>query len=82
MRILKNLVLFGLYQEPKRRGFKYEPWHYSYAPLSIPMLSAYRKLNLVQLLREEEFLGCEHFTLGFLKTYIQDNILDINPDLL
>jgi len=67
---------------PKRRGFKYEPWHYSYAPISIPMLTAYRRLNILKLLQKEEFLGSEHFTTGFVKTYVQDNILDINPALL
>ncbi len=67
---------------PKRRGFKYEPWHYSYAPLSVPMLSTFRKKNILQLLQREAFLGSEHFTTGFVKTYITDNILDINPDLL
>ena len=68
--------------DPKRRGFKYEPWHYSYAPISIPMLTAYRRLNILQLLRQEEFYGSEHFTSGFIKNYIQNNILDINPELL
>ena len=67
---------------PKRRGFKYEPWHYSYAPLSIPMLSSFRKKNILQLLQKEDFLGSEHFTTGFIRSYIQDNILDINPSLL
>ncbi|WP_420602529.1 M15 family metallopeptidase [Flagellimonas sp.] len=82
----ENSERFGYYlvytDEPKRRGFKYEPWHYSYAPISIPMLTAYRKLNILKLLQKEEFLGCEHFTSGFLRTYIQDNILDINQNLL
>jgi LAS superfamily LD-carboxypeptidase LdcB len=82
----ENSEKFGFYlvytNEPKRRGFKYEPWHYSYAPISIPMLTAYRKLNILRLLQEEEFYGSEHFTTGFIKTYIQDNILDINPALL
>ncbi|WP_411030347.1 M15 family metallopeptidase [Spongiimicrobium sp. 3-5] len=68
--------------ERKRRGFKYEPWHYSYAPLSIPMLAAFRKKNILQLLQQEEFYGSEHFTSGFVKTYIVNNILDINPELL
>lgn len=81
-----NSEKFGFYlvytNELKRRGFKYEPWHYSYAPLSIPMLTAYRKINIVKQLQNEDFLGCEHFTTGFLKTYIQDNILDINQKLL
>jgi len=68
--------------DPKRRGFKYEPWHYSYAPISKPMLEAFRRNNIVQLLQKEDFLGTEHFTIGFLKNYIQNNILDINRDLL
>lgn len=77
---------YGFYlvytDNPRRRGFKYEPWHYSYAPISIPMLKAYRSLNLVRLMEKEDFLGSEHFTTGFLRTYFTDNILDINQDLL
>lgn len=65
-----------------RRGFKYEPWHYSYAPLSIPMLKQFRKRNIFRLIQNEDFEGCEHFTTAFLKGYIHDNILDINPELL
>ncbi|UOY07511.1 M15 family metallopeptidase [Muricauda sp. SCSIO 64092] len=65
-----------------RRGFKYEPWHYSYAPTSIPMLAQFRKKNIFRLIKEEEFEGVSHFTTNFLKKYIHDNILDINPDLL
>ncbi len=82
----ENSTKYGFYlvytNNPRRRGFKYEPWHYSYAPISIPMLTAYRKLNILKLLQKEEFLGSEHFTAGFVKTYVQDNILDINPVLL
>ncbi|MBD0778481.1 M15 family metallopeptidase [Maribacter sp. ANRC-HE7] len=69
-------------KDPKRRGFKYEPWHYSYAPISIPMLTAYRRLNLVQLMRDETYYGSEHFTSRFIKNYFQNNILDINTALL
>ncbi|MBT8187028.1 MAG: M15 family metallopeptidase [Croceitalea sp.] len=65
-----------------RRGFKYEPWHYSYAPLSKPMLTQFRSKNIFKLLQYEQFEGVEHFTTGFLKDYIHNNILDINPDLL
>lgn len=66
----------------KRKGFKYEPWHYSYAPISIPMLTAFRRKNILQLLQIETFEGSEHFTHGFLRTYIQNNILNINKELL
>lgn len=82
----QNSADYGYYlvytDDPGRRGFKYEPWHYSYAPLSRPMLTEFRSKNILKLLLEEEFDGCQHFTNGFIKTYIQDNILDINPVLL
>lgn len=81
-----NSEKFGFHivytNDPKRKGFKYEPWHYSYAPISIPMLTAYRRLNILQLLREENFYGSEHFTTGFIKNYVRNNILDINTALL
>ncbi len=77
---------YGFYlvytNESKRRGFKYEPWHYSYAPLSVPMLEIFRKKNILQLLIKEDFIGSEFLTTGFIKTYIRDNILDINRVLL
>ncbi len=77
---------YGFYlvytNESKRRGFKYEPWHYSYAPLSVPMLEIFRKKNILQLLVEEDFIGSEFLTTGFIKNYIRDNILDINRVLL
>lgn len=65
-----------------RKGFKYEPWHYSYAPLSKPMLEQFRKTNILKHLSEENFEGSEYFTRTFLKNYIHHHILDINPDLL
>lgn len=67
---------------PNRKGFKYEPWHYSYAPLSKPMLKQFRKINIMKFLKHENFIGSEHFSTGFIKTYIKENILDINPYLL
>ncbi len=65
-----------------RKGFKYEPWHYSYAPISKPMLKQYRKLNLLKILSEADVLGAKHYTRAFLMDYIHHNILDINPELL
>lgn len=77
---------YGFYlaytDNPKRKGFKYEPWHYSYAQLSIPMLTTFRGKNILRLLEKEEFSGSEHFTTGFVNRYIRDNILDINQKLL
>ncbi|MEM6721383.1 MAG: M15 family metallopeptidase [Bacteroidota bacterium] len=82
----KNANSFGYYitytDRHDRKGFKYEPWHYSYAPLSIPMLKEYRKLNIKEMLQKEKLMGSEHFTEEFINAYIEENILDINPVLL
>jgi len=82
----KNANTFGFYivytDKVDRKGFKYEPWHYSYAPLSIPMLQEYRKLNVKEMLQAEKLMGSEHFSENFINSYIKENILDINPMLL
>ncbi|WP_025742929.1 M15 family metallopeptidase [Aquimarina pacifica] len=77
---------FGFYlvytNKPGRKGFKYEPWHYSYAPLSIPMLKAYRKLQIDKELKFTKLMGSDYFTDDFINKYVSCNILDINPELL
>lgn len=65
-----------------RKGFKYEPWHYTYAPLSIGYLKQYKALNIKEILNQEGLLGAEHFTDEFIQAYYKNNILDINPELL
>jgi len=77
---------FGFYEvftdNPHRKGFAYEPWHFSYAPVSKPMLKAYREMDVKQLLRDLEIKGSKHFSEDFINRYISENILDINPNLL
>lgn len=65
-----------------RKGFKYEPWHYSYKPLSSLFLSEYKQLNISEILQKEQLLGNEYFSEEFLSRYRDENILDINPELL
>ncbi|GAB5400661.1 MAG: hypothetical protein Aureis2KO_22460 [Aureisphaera sp.] len=82
----KHAESFGFYEvytdNALRKGFKYEPWHFSYAPVSIPMLSDYKKLDVKHILNEEKIMGHEHFTDDFIAKYRKENILDINPQLL
>ncbi|WP_415375580.1 M15 family metallopeptidase [Patiriisocius sp. Uisw_017] len=77
---------FGFYEvytnNENRKGFEYEPWHFTYAPVSIPMLEAYKKLDVKKILEEENLLGSEYFTTQFIDKYRMQNILDINPKLL
>ena len=81
----RHSEFYGFYEvytkNPKRKGFKYEPWHFSYAPVSIPMSEAYQKLDIKSILKEEKILGHECFTEEFIDKYKTENILDINPKL-
>lgn len=81
-----NANSFGFYEvytdTLNRKGFKYEPWHFSYAPASKPMLQAYKKLDIKKILQEENISGSEYFTDSFISKYKNENILDINPKLL
>jgi len=77
---------FGFYEvytdNPQRKGFEYEPWHFSYAAVSKPMLLAYRDLDLKTVFLKEKIKGSTHFTDDFITRYRKENILDINPKLL
>ena len=81
----KNANRYGFYlpytDSPKREGFNYEPWHYSFAPLSIPMLEEYLKLDLIYLLTPNDLNGKRNIDKKFLESYINENVLGINPKL-
>lgn len=81
-----NSEKFGFYEvytnNFHRKGFKYEPWHFSYKPVSKPMLKAYQNINIKSLIQNLDIQGKEHFTTSFAKDYIKNQILDINPTLL
>ncbi|MFK7783215.1 M15 family metallopeptidase [Psychroserpens sp.] len=82
----QNANTFGFYlvytSSPSRKGFKYEPWHYSYKPLSSHYLSQYRKLRIKDIIANENLLGNSYFSEEFITNYLNHNILDINPELL
>ncbi len=77
---------FGFYlvytDVPNRKGFNYEPWHYSYKALSKGYLDLYRELDIKSILQKNELVGSDSFSDEFITAYITENILDINPDLL
>jgi len=82
----KNAVNYNFYEvytdDSNRKGFKYEPWHFSFAPISREMLKYYKELDINEILMEENILGNEHFTDEFISQYRDEHILDINPELL
>jgi len=82
----QNAGKFGFYEvytnQPDRKGFKYEPWHFSYRPLAIPMLKAYLKLDLNTIIPDQRISGHEFLTRKFIRKYKKEHILDINKALL
>lgn len=82
----ENANQFGFYlvytNNPDRKGFKYEPWHYSYKPLSHKYLLQFKTLNIHDIITNENLLGNKHFSDKFISNYLNYNILDINPELL
>ena len=79
----ENASKYGFYlvytDNINRKGFKYEPWHFTYKAISKPMLDEYKKLNIKKVLQENKLLGSDNFTDDFIEKYTKENILDINP---
>lgn len=79
----ENASKYGFYlvytDNVNRKGFKYEPWHFTYKAISKPMLNEYKKLNIKKVLQENKLLGSDNFTDDFIEKYTKENILDINP---
>lgn len=67
--------------DANRKGFHYEPWHYSYAPLSKPMLRAFLELELESLIEPAELYGGQLLRGRLLEAYKNEHIMDINPQL-
>ena len=69
--------------DSERKGFRYEPWHYSFAELAKPMLKEYSERDIQNTLKkQQELLGSSYFTDSFIQEYTQNNILGINEKLL
>ncbi len=67
---------------PNRKGFKYEPWHYSYIPIAKLMLSEYLICKTIHKLNQKNTSGSDYLSLKFINRYLKLNILEINPTLL
>ena len=80
-----NSQKFGFYltydNNVNRKGFEYEPWHYSYLPESKRYLKSFLKIDIVEIISKVDIEGKELFNEKFISDYINNNILEINPDL-
>ena len=78
----KNSKKYGFYlvydDSPKRKGFKFEPWHYSYKPLSVIFLKRFIEGNLLfKIIQDSSLLGRKFINNSFLESYLKENLLDI-----
>jgi LAS superfamily LD-carboxypeptidase LdcB len=65
-----------------RTGFKYEPWHYSYVPLSRKRYNDYlTTIDLVSFLRSEKIMGMDKISEKRIQRYVEEHIKGINPIL-
>ena len=82
--LLKNATRFGFdmvyTKDSLRKGFFYEPWHYSYTPLSKEFLKTYREEGLIYTIKQDSTLkGKEFISPEFIERYYRENVLGINP---
>jgi len=81
----ENAHRFGFYEAytntPSRKGFKFEPWHYSYKPQAKDNLEIYINKNLYTHSLDLDVKGLKKVDKKLKKQYLQEQILDINPVL-
>ena len=64
-----------------RKGFQYEPWHYSYKPKSKYFLKNYLTIDLKNIFLSHEIFGKEIFNEKFIQEYKEDYILGISSKI-
>ena len=70
---------YAIYDDnPARKGFHFEPWHYSFLPLASKFHVEYLKVDLKTQLMQCEIAGCELFTDEFLNKYVADYVMHPN----
>lgn len=79
----ENANKFGFYEaytdDSSRKGFEYEPWHYSYKPQSKDNLKIYLDNNLYNHCLDLSIKGLEKIDEQLKTQYLEEQILDINP---
>ena len=63
--------------DPNRKGFKYEPWHYTYISTSEKMLNSYIKQDVIVKIFNNNLVKNRLKSKKFVNKYLKNNILDI-----
>ena len=80
-----NAADYGFFEvytnNPNRKGFAHEPWHYTYHPLSKSYLEVLTTHDLSEIAKDDQLLGRAFLDNEFFEAYNSAHILDINPIL-
>ncbi len=81
-----NSERFGFYltyvNDKSRKGFEYEPWHYSYKPVSFELLNTFIKNDIGSIISTTTMEGKEFISKDFINKYIDEYVKGVNPILL
>lgn len=81
-----NSERFGFYltyvNDKKRKGFEYEPWHYSYKPVSVELLNIFISNDIGSIISTTSMEGKEFISKDFIQKYIDEYVKGVNPVLL
>tara|TARA_B100001057_G_scaffold135338_2_gene134792 strand:- start:826 stop:1485 length:660 start_codon:yes stop_codon:yes gene_type:complete len=78
----KNFGFYIVYDDDSNRpGFEYEPWHYTYKPVSDLYQREFLKLDLKSIISKTKVEGKEFINDEFIKKYIDENIMGISSHL-
>jgi hypothetical protein len=82
----ENASRYGFFQvytdDPGRNGFAYEPWHISFAELSIPLLKQFLEASIERYVVDGTVKGSRSFSREFLLRYNKHYGLGINRCLI
>ena len=67
--------------DKQRTGFNYEPWHYSYWPLSKEYISCFNVDNWLDLQLLKQIAGNNYITKSYINKYFKTHLSGIHPDL-
>ncbi|MBI1387606.1 MAG: D-alanyl-D-alanine carboxypeptidase family protein [bacterium] len=68
--------------DPQRTGYHYEPWHWSFAELSIPYLRQWSEIDLHDYIATPRLKGYENLSASFFEDYKKKWGFGINAKLL
>lgn len=81
-----NAAQYDFYQpyteDVYRKGFGYEPWHYSYQPVASQIIKRININELVEKIHTTQLEGLDLIPDSFLPNYIEDFMFGINKELL